>query len=68
MNYLHEINICHRDFLFENKVEDSIIKLIDFGYSTKFGGKASMSTSCGTPYYVAPEILRARKYGPECDI
>ena len=73
LTYLHESNICHRDlkpekFLFENQEKDSILKLIDFGLSTKFGAKKTMSTACGSPFYVAPEVLKAKKYGPECDI
>jgi len=70
---MHKIKVCHRDlkpenFLFETRAEDSEVKIIDFGLAFKFGSdKASMHTIVGTPYYVAPEVLRG-DYGAMCDI
>mmetsp|Transcript_6866 Transcript_6866/g.871 ORF Transcript_6866/g.871 Transcript_6866/m.871 type:complete len:110 (+) Transcript_6866:342-671(+) len=72
-NHLHSVNICHRDLkpencLFDSEKDDAEIKVIDFGLSNKFGaGEDSMHTLVGTPYYVAPEVLR-KNYGLECDI
>jgi len=46
------------------KADDSPIKVIDFGLSILFdeakkgaGGKVSMKTKAGTPYYISPEVL-----------
>lgn len=48
--------------------DDSEIKIIDFGLSKKKTGKVqSMDTVVGTPYYVAPEVLKGQ-YGYECDM
>ena len=45
--------------------------MIDFGLSVKFSDKKGivtpMDTIVGTPYYMAPEVLRG-SYGPECDV
>merc|ERR1712032_530456 len=43
------------------------IKLADFGFAKKVEGK-SLDTQCGTPGYVAPEILRGKKYGTAVDM
>lgn len=74
IKYCHEEKqIVHRDlkpenFLFENSDENSNIKIIDFGLSRHddqaFG---VMQTKVGTPYYVAPEVLK-REYTKSCDI
>jgi len=72
LGYLHENHIVHRDLkpenlLFATKNNDSAIKLIDFGLagSCKNG---DLKTPCGTPNYVAPEILRRSKYGTQADM
>ena len=62
VNHLHAKGICHRDIklenvLFENELESSSIKIIDFGLSVKFDKKKKMTEKVGTPYYVAPELL-----------
>ena len=44
------------------------MKLADFGLSKIVGQKAMMQTACGTPGYVAPEVLQAQGYGPEVDL
>lgn len=68
---MHDNGYMHRDIKPENIMfEDSIfqLKLIDFGLTTKEGGKSK----CGTPGYVAPEILnldtKINEYNEKCDI
>lgn len=73
VNYLHTKSICHRDlkpenFLYADNSPNAEIKIIDFGLSSKFAENAiPMHSIVGTPYYVAPEVLR-KNYGKECDI
>lgn len=40
----------------------------DFGLSRIMGESSFMSTACGTPYYVAPEVIAAKPYGKEVDM
>jgi len=72
--YLHENKIVHRDlkpenFLFLDKlpVEKAILKIIDFGLSTRFEDGQMLSMKAGTPYYVAPQVLQGR-YDKACDL
>jgi len=71
--YCHARGIVHRDlkpenFLFLTESEESPIKIIDFGLSRhKDSDDELMKTKVGTPYYVAPEVLR-REYNEACDI
>jgi len=75
VKHLHEHGIVHRDlkpenFLMSDKSEDAEIKMIDFGLSKRFAATEQvkkMHTVVGTPYYVAPEVLRGN-YGRECDV
>jgi calcium/calmodulin-dependent protein kinase I len=75
IEYLHGIGIVHRDLkpenlIYQSKADDSEIKITDFGLA-KFKGKdvnARMTTACGTPGYVAPEVLRGDEYGKEVDL
>lgn len=73
ISYCHSLGIVHRDlkpenFLFLTDSEDSPIKIIDFGLSRhKDADDSMMKTKVGTPYYVAPEVLR-REYNEACDI
>jgi calcium-dependent protein kinase len=62
----------HRDlkpenFLFANKKENSPLKAIDFGLSVFFKPGDRFSEIVGSPYYMAPEVLK-RNYGPEVDV
>lgn len=77
INYCHNQGVCHRDLKLENFVFDKkhaietgneTLKLIDFGLSKRYNTLNRMSTVVGTPYYIAPEIIRAERYGLECDI
>lgn len=72
--YCHdEKQIVHRDlkpenFLFASNADDAPVKIIDFGLSRHEVNPGSlMKTKVGTPYYVAPEVLK-RKYNKSCDI
>lgn len=73
LEYLHSINIAHRDLKPENLllkggVTDTDVMLSDFGLSKIIGVESMMETACGTPYYVAPEVLSATGYDKEVDL
>jgi len=61
MQYLHDQNIVHRDIKPENilytKAGGNDIKLIDFGYAGLWSENKPLTGLCGTPDYVAPEVL-----------
>ncbi|KAL9266721.1 Calcium-dependent protein kinase 2-like protein [Drosera capensis] len=68
----HSLGVMHRDlkpenFLFVDEKEDSPLKTIDFGLSTFFKPGDIFNDVVGSPYYVAPEVLRKR-YGSEADV
>jgi calcium-dependent protein kinase len=70
--HCHSRGITHRDLkpeniLFESLKPDAEIKLIDFGLSRKYAKDEKMHTILGTPYYVAPEVLKG-EYDEKCDI
>ncbi|KAL3779240.1 hypothetical protein HJC23_010887 [Cyclotella cryptica] len=75
VSYMHKHSIVHRDIkpeniLFETAEEDSPIKIIDFGLARKHRaerGEPPMSTIVGTPYYIAPEVLR-KSYNKSSDL
>ncbi|CAD8210474.1 unnamed protein product [Paramecium pentaurelia] len=67
--YIHTLNISHRDLKFENLLIDyntRKVKIIDFGYSIKIDGK--QSCSCGTPQYMAPELVKKSAYDQSVDV
>jgi calcium/calmodulin-dependent protein kinase I len=77
LQYLHDNGIVHRDLKPENLIylgssDDSAIKITDFGlakYRGSAGSKgADMTTACGTPGYVAPEVLKNEPYGKAVDL
>eukprot|EP00612_Vaucheria_litorea_P001493 CAMPEP_0171455420 /NCGR_PEP_ID=MMETSP0945-20130129/2321_1 /TAXON_ID=109269 /ORGANISM="Vaucheria litorea, Strain CCMP2940" /LENGTH=346 /DNA_ID=CAMNT_0011980655 /DNA_START=139 /DNA_END=1179 /DNA_ORIENTATION=- len=72
VKYLHDKDIVHRDLKPENLLmtssnDDASIKLADFGFAKSLNGQ-TVSTQCGTPAYVAPEILRNKPYGTSVDM
>ncbi|XP_046726340.1 calcium/calmodulin-dependent protein kinase type 1B-like [Silurus meridionalis] len=72
VKYLHQLDIVHRDLkpenlLYETPFQDSKIVLSDFGLS-KIADQGFLSTACGTPAYVAPELLQEKTYGKEVDL
>jgi len=75
VEYLHDNGIAHRDLkpenlLVEGEEEDSKVKIADFGFAKSFGGDTGekLMTSCGSPGYVAPEILTAESYDKSVDM
>ncbi|GJQ87040.1 hypothetical protein Trydic_g12620 [Trypoxylus dichotomus] len=70
--YLHNLNIVHRDVKPENLLVDmagdrvKILKLGDFGLACEVN--EPLYTVCGTPTYVAPEILAESGYGLKIDV
>jgi serine/threonine protein kinase len=63
------MGIVHRDLKPENimyTAEDGILKITDFGLARYFDEDVMM-TSCGTPCFMAPELIRQSGYGVEVD-
>lgn len=69
---MHSKNICHRDIKLENILLDdsnAVPKLIDFGFSTCFSLEKKVKMFCGTPSYMAPEIVTRVEYrGDKADV
>jgi len=74
LKFMHDQGIAHRDLKPENmlmttKELDAEVKITDFGLSKFFDEQSSiMKTPCGTPGYIAPEVLHMRGYDQQCDI
>jgi len=73
VNYMHKKNIVHRDLkpenlLFKDKSEDSPLMVTDFGLSKFIEASSLLNTSCGTPGYVAPEIISRKGHGIAVDL
>lgn len=73
IRFCHEHGIAHRDLKPENLLlvdqdgKNDKIKIADFGLSKDFGEEA-LQTSCGTPDYVAPEVLSGDTYDMSVDV
>jgi calcium/calmodulin-dependent protein kinase I len=72
LKYLHDRSIVHRDLkpenlLMTNKDDDANVKLADFGFAVLADG-FNVTTQCGTPGYMAPEILENKSYGKPVDL
>lgn len=61
-------NGCFLPILFQSADDDSNIKIADFGFAKRCQKPNSLTTQCGTPGYVAPEILEATPYDTRADM
>jgi len=73
LSYMHKKGVVHRDLKPENILlndDYSTIKITDFGLSmyTEDAWARNMQTPCGTPAYVAPEVLLKKGYDCQCDL
>ena len=70
INYLHQQNVVHRDLKTDNILYNDrskkFVKIIDFGFA-KLCQNADLSDIRGTPYFMAPEVLRG-DYTFKCDL
>jgi len=73
VGYCHQNNVAHRDLKPENLLlasesNDSQVKIADFGFAKRVFIPNSLTTQCGTPGYVAPEILEGVPYDTKADM
>lgn len=72
LQYTHECGIIHRDLKLENIFLDRSRRHVyigDWGFATFFSHHRRLTESCGTLYYMAPELVAHRSYlGPEVDV
>lgn len=71
IKFCHLHGVIHRDLKPENIIYnskfDNDIKVIDFGASIQYSKNSMFKESIGTPYYIAPEVLKGM-YNKKCDI
>lgn len=73
VGFCHGNNVAHRDLKPENLLllsedDDSAVKIADFGFAKKVYAPNSLTTQCGTPGYVSPEILEGLPYDTRADM
>ncbi|KNE59885.1 CAMK/CAMKL/CHK1 protein kinase [Allomyces macrogynus ATCC 38327] len=73
VSYLHKRGVTHRDLKPENMLVDAQgnLKISDFGLATVYrykGNRRTLTTPCGSPPYLAPEVAQGSYDGERCDV
>jgi len=73
LRVLHRENVLHRDLkpqniLLSDDCEDPVLKIADFGFARALQPQDMAATVCGSPLYMAPEILRHEPYDAKADL
>eukprot|EP00927_Polykrikos_kofoidii_P059836 TRINITY_DN5495_c0_g4_i2.p1 TRINITY_DN5495_c0_g4~~TRINITY_DN5495_c0_g4_i2.p1 ORF type:complete len:465 (+),score=97.29 TRINITY_DN5495_c0_g4_i2:153-1547(+) len=75
VEYMHDLNVVHRDMKLANcllltreAVEQNVLKIIDFGLSIQMSGDQALRASQGTPYFMAPQVLKGTAYDSSADM
>ncbi|KAH8025504.1 hypothetical protein HPB51_009444 [Rhipicephalus microplus] len=71
LDFCHSHSICHRDLKPENLLldEKNNIRIADFGMASLQMEGSMLETSCGSPHYACPEVIRGEKYdGRRADV
>lgn len=73
LSVLHQVNVLHRDLkpqniLLSDSSMDPVLKIADFGFARALPPQDMAATVCGSPLYMAPEILRHEPYDAKADL